>query len=203
MGDLRRLARSASKWYILASVSACAVRRSRIAQRAGLPPPVPGVVPHNPSGVPGSGPMPGPSAPPLLPGARPPVDPNPSEVILQGRGQSAATLGARSAGGKARGVPSIPSPAAGPAVAQQLIQSYRNGDQTGIGPPRPFQQNGGNRAAAATRPVTTAGRNASPTQLHRYRPGDMTRAATSAIVRPFSRGPTRDPEVQPASGPNR
>jgi general secretion pathway protein D len=175
----------------------------RIVRRDGLPPPVPGVVPHNPSGVPGSGPMPGPSDLPPLPGEGLPVDPNPSEIILQGRGRSSPTVWTGPAGGNARGVPSLPSPAAMGMVAPQLVQSYGNGNQTGIGPPRAAQQTGGNHPPAATRPVTTAGRDASPTQPRGYRPGDLTRAAASAIVRPFSRRPTRDPEVQPASAPNR
>jgi general secretion pathway protein D len=175
----------------------------RIVRRNGLPPPVPGEVPHNPSGVPGSGPMPGPSELPPRPGEGPPVDPNPPEIILQARGQSAATLGAQPTGGKVRGVASLPGAAAVRTIPPPLVQSSRNGDRTGIGPPQVAQQTGGNRPPAASKPTTTARRDASATRPQGYRPGDMTRAAASAIAWPFSRRPTRDPEVQPASGPNR
>jgi general secretion pathway protein D len=171
----------------------------RIVRRNGLPPPVPGVVPHNPSGVPGSGPMPGPPDPPALPGEGPAVGPNPSGIILQG--QSSA-VGAQPAAGNAGGVPNVPGPAAVLTVPPPLIPSIPNGVQAGVGPPRVAQKTGGNGPPAATKPGTTAGRDASPTQPQRYRPGDLTRAAVSAIARPFNRRATRDPEVQPVSGPN-
>jgi general secretion pathway protein D len=174
----------------------------RIVRRNGLPPPVPGMVPHNPSGVPGTGPMPGPSDPPAPPGEGPAVDPNPSGIILQGRGLGSASVGAPPARGNAGGVPNVHGPAAVLTVPPPLIPSVPNGVQAGVGPPRVAQQTGGNRPPAATKPGTTPGRDASPTQPQKYRPGDLTRAAVSAIARPFSRRATRDPEVQPASGAN-
>jgi hypothetical protein len=175
----------------------------RIVRRNGLPPPVPGVVPHNASGVPGSGPMPGASELSPLSAGGLPVDPNPSEIILQDRARSSATVGVRPAGGNPRGVSSLPRPAAVRTIPPPRIYSSTSGDQTGIAPPPAAQQTGGNRSPAATKPGTMAGRDASPAEPKGYRPGDLTRAAASAIARPLSSRPTRDPEVQPASSPNR
>jgi hypothetical protein len=177
----------------------------RIVRRNGLPPPVPGVVPHNPSGVPGSGPMPGPSDPLPGPGERPPVDWNPSGIILQGQGQSrgSATVASRPAGGNAQGGPGVPSMAAARTIPPPRVFSVQSADQTRTGAAPGAQQSGGNQPPAATRPGATDGRNAPPTQPQGYRPGNLTRSAISVIARPFRRRPTDDPEVQRASDPNR